>query len=85
TKHEQKRRFEERDHDPYKRWKIGPEDWRNREHWDQYVDAAEDMFDVTNSAVAPWKIIGGDRKWHARLEVMRHVRERLEAAAPDDD
>jgi AMP-polyphosphate phosphotransferase len=85
TRHEQKKRFEERENDPYKRWKIGPEDWRNREHWDQYVDAAEDMFAETNSAVAPWKVIGANRKWHARLEVMREVLKRLGAAAADDD
>ena len=80
TKKEQKRRFEEREHDPYKRWKIGPEDWRNREHWDQYVDAAEEMFDQTSTECAPWKIIGANRKWHARLEVMKHVLTRLDAA-----
>jgi AMP-polyphosphate phosphotransferase len=85
TRHEQKRRFEERENDPYKRWKIGPEDWRNREHWDQYVDAAEQMFEETSTNVAPWKVIGGNRKWHARLEVMRHVLQRLDAATADDD
>ncbi|HEY2744023.1 MAG TPA: UDP-galactose-lipid carrier transferase [Polyangia bacterium] len=85
TKPEQKRRFEERENDPYKRWKIGPEDWRNREHWDEYVDAAEQMFDETNSAWAPWKVIGGNKKWHARLEVLRHLVARLDAAFTDDD
>jgi polyphosphate kinase 2 (PPK2 family) len=84
TKHEQKKRFEERENDPYKRWKIGPEDWRNREHWDQYVDAAEDLFGETNTDVAPWKVIGANRKWHARLEVMREVLKRLDLAAEDD-
>jgi polyphosphate kinase 2 len=85
TKHEQKRRFEERENDPYKRWKIGPEDWRNREHWDEYVEAAEQMFDETSTPYAPWKVIGGNRKWHARLEVLRHVLARLDAATKDDD
>src|SRR6185312_142159 len=85
TKHEQKRRFEERENDPYKRWKIGPEDWRNREHWDEYVDAAEQMFDETDTPYAPWKIIGGNRKWHARIEVLRHLLDRLGAATRDDD
>jgi polyphosphate kinase 2 (PPK2 family) len=80
TRDEQKRRFQERENDPYKRWKIGPEDWRNREHWDEYVDAAEEMFDETNTDVAPWKVIGGDRKWHARLTFLRHVLDRLAAA-----
>ena len=43
------------------------------------------MFAETNSDAAPWKIIGGDRKWHARLEVMRHVLARLDAARAGDD
>jgi AMP-polyphosphate phosphotransferase len=85
TKDEQKRRFEERERDPYKRWKIGPEDWRNREHWAEFVEAAEEMFVETNSGYAPWKIIGGNRKWHARLEAIRYVLERMEAAAVDVD
>ncbi len=80
TKEEQLRRFRERENDPYKRWKIGPEDWRNREHWDEYVDAAEQMLAETDNEDAPWKVIGADRKWHARLVAMRHVLERLEAA-----
>lgn len=79
TKEEQKKRFEERENDPYKRWKIGPEDWRNREHWDEYVEAAEEMFDATSTDVAPWKVIGADRKWHARIVVLEHVLERLDA------
>jgi polyphosphate kinase 2 (PPK2 family) len=85
TREEQLRRFEERQKDPYKRWKIGPEDWRNREHWDEYVEAAERMFDETSSSHAPWTIIGGNRKWHARLEVLRSVLKALESATRDDD
>ncbi|MCA1665577.1 MAG: hypothetical protein LC659_15140, partial [Myxococcales bacterium] len=73
TKHEQKKRFEERENNPYKRWKIGPEDWRNRDHWDEYVEAAEQMFEETSTPAAPWKVIGANRKWNARLEVLRHV------------
>jgi len=85
TKDEQARRFDERERDPYKRWKIGPEDWRNREHWDEYVEAAEQMFAETSGGAAPWKVIGGDRKWHARLEVLRHVLAELDAAFEDDE
>jgi polyphosphate kinase 2 (PPK2 family) len=77
TKDEQKRRFEERQNDPYKRWKIGPEDWRNREHWDEYVEAAEEMFAETSNDAAKWKVIGANRKWHARLDVLRIVHKAL--------
>ena len=73
TKDEQARRFDEREKDPYKRWKIGPEDWRNREHWDRYVEAAEDMFAETSTAHAPWTVIGANKKWHARIAVLSHV------------
>jgi polyphosphate kinase 2 (PPK2 family) len=73
TRDEQLRRFEERQNDPYKRWKIGPEDWRNREHWDAYVEAAEQMFAETSTPYAPWTVIGANRKWHARLQVLRTV------------
>jgi polyphosphate kinase 2 (PPK2 family) len=73
TRDEQLRRFEERQNDPYKRWKIGPEDWRNREHWAEYVEAAEQMFVETSAPRAPWTVIGANRKWHARLQVMKTV------------
>jgi polyphosphate kinase 2 (PPK2 family) len=73
TKEEQLVRFEEREHDPYKRYKIGPEDWRNREHWDAYVEAAEEMFALTSTERAPWTVIGANRKWNARIRVLRAV------------
>lgn len=80
TKDEQARRFDERETNPYKRWKIGPEDWRNREHWGPYVEAAEEMFAETSTAYAPWKVMGADRKWHTRIAVIEHVLECIEAA-----
>jgi polyphosphate kinase 2 (PPK2 family) len=82
TRDEQAKRFDEREKDPYKRWKIGPEDWRNREHWDEYVEAAEEMFAETSTDVAPWKVIGADHKWHARLAVIRHILHALDEALP---
>ncbi len=73
TKEEQLRRFKEREENPLKHYKIGPEDWRNREKWDEYVGAAEDMFAETDSPNAPWKVIGANRKWYARLQVLHQV------------
>ncbi len=73
TKEEQLARFKERENDPYKRWKIGPEDWRNREHWDAYVEAAEEMFAETSTDRAPWTVVGANRKWHTRVRVLRAV------------
>src|SRR5439155_18816991 len=72
TKDEQLERFKQRETDPYKRYKIGAEDWRNREHWDAYLEAAEEMFAQTTEA-APWTVIGANRKWHARIRVLRAV------------
>jgi polyphosphate kinase 2 (PPK2 family) len=80
TKKEQLRRFHERERNPYKRWKIGPEDWRNRKRWKDYVRAINDMFERTDTEVAPWRAIPGDAKWYARTQVLRRVVEALEEA-----
>ena len=45
SKEEQLKRFKDREKNPLKRWKITDEDWRNREKWDEYVEAMEDMFE----------------------------------------
>lgn len=73
TKDEQLRRFQQRQEDPYKHWKINDEDWRNREKWKQHNQAAEDMFALTDTPSAPWKIIPGNYKWHARVEAVKTV------------
>lgn len=70
---EQLRRFEARLADPFKAWKMTDEDWRNREKWDQYIEAAEDMFEQTNTDHAPWTIIPANSKRHARLAALRAV------------
>jgi polyphosphate kinase 2 (PPK2 family) len=78
TKDEQLLRFKKRAADPYKRWKINDEDWRNREKWHQHNEAAEDMFANCNLAGAPWMLVEGNFKWYARLKVLRTVVRRLE-------
>jgi AMP-polyphosphate phosphotransferase len=77
SKDEQFRRFEERLRDPYKQWKIGEADVRSRTHWDDYVEAADDAFARTDTPRARWHLVAADRKWHARLEVLRIVTSRL--------
>jgi len=79
TKDEQLRRFEARLKDPLKRWKLSYEDFRNREKWDDYVAAAEDMFDRTNSAYAPWHVIQSDNKPAARCAALDVIIKRLSA------
>ena len=70
---EQKRRFEERAEDPLKRYKIGPEDWRNRKKWSEYQAALQEAFDRTHRPDAPWTLVAANSKRHARLEVLRAV------------
>lgn len=77
TKDEQLDRFKRREADPYKHWKISEEDWRNRRHWDQHNEAAEDMFEKTSHEHAPWIVIPGNYKWYARVKMVRAVAERV--------
>lgn len=67
---EQLRRFEERNADPAKKWKITDEDWRNREKWPQYETAVNDMLRYTSTEFAPWHIIEGNDKKYARVRTL---------------
>ena len=77
-KEEQKRRFEERMRIPEKQWKITDEDWRNREKWDQYELAVNEMLVRTSTTYAPWIVVEGNCKYYARVKVLRTVVEALE-------
>lgn len=74
---EQRKRFEERLHNPYKRWKLTAEDLHNRNQRHHYIDAINDMFARTNTDYAQWKIIQGEHKWQARVDVLRCIVEGL--------
>ena len=80
TKQEQLRRFRERAKTPFKRFKITPEDWRNRKKWPDYERAVCDMIDRTGTAHAPWVLVPANDKLAARIQVLKTVCERLEAA-----
>ena len=77
-KEEQAVRFEQRQEIPEKQWKITDEDWRNREKWDQYEVAVDEMIVRTSTEQAPWHIIEGNSKLYARIRVMEVVVEALE-------
>lgn len=79
-KDEQKRRFEEREQNPDKQWKITEEDWRNREKWDQYEEAVDEMLVRTSTSNAPWIIVEGNDKLYARIKVLETVVDALEKA-----
>jgi polyphosphate kinase 2 (PPK2 family) len=70
---EQLRRFEERKGTPYKAWKLTDEDWRNRDRWDKYEVAVEEILLKTSTVTAPWTIVEGNNKWWARVRVLRTV------------
>lgn len=76
---EQLRRFEERQNIPYKSWKLTREDWRNREKWSVYEQAAEEMLLRTSTPTAPWTIVEAEDKRFARIKALRTVVQRLEA------
>lgn len=80
---EQLRRFEERERTEHKKWKITEEDWRNREKWDEYRGAVEDMVKYTSTKGAPWHVIEGNSKYNARLQVMKTVIKTLEKRLKD--
>lgn len=80
TKDEQLDRFKRRAADPYKHWKISDEDWRNRRHWDEHNEAAEEMFEKTSTPEAPWTVIPATFKWYARVKTLKAVCDRISKA-----
>jgi len=67
---EQLKRFKRREKDPLKRWKLTDEDWRNRKKRKQYARAVEEMLERTDTEWAPWHLVEGDSKRHARVKVL---------------
>jgi polyphosphate kinase 2 (PPK2 family) len=75
---EQLERFQRREKDPLKAWKLTDEDWRNRDKRDQYLEAVEDMVARTDHPHAPWHLIPADSKRYARVKVVETVIEEIE-------
>lgn len=80
---EQKRRFEEREQTTFKRFKLTPEDWRNRDKWPAYEVAITDMVDRTSTTYAPWTLVEAENKHYARVKVLKTVVSRIEQALED--
>jgi polyphosphate:AMP phosphotransferase len=80
SKDEQLRRFQEREQTGFKRFKITPEDWRNREKWEAYEQAVADMVDRTSTRLAPWTLVEANDKYFARVKVLRTICRALDAA-----
>ena len=77
-KDEQLRRFTDRQNDPMKQWKITDEDWRNRDKWDAYEEAVNEMLVRTDTSYAPWTVVEGNNKYYARLKVVKTIVELFE-------
>lgn len=73
-------RFTDRQNNPEKQWKITDEDWRNREKWDLYEGAVNEMLQKTSTTYAPWHILESVDKKYARIKALKIVIEELEKA-----
>jgi polyphosphate:AMP phosphotransferase len=80
TNDEQLRRFKGREQSAVKRWKITAEDWRNRAKWHAYEEAVNEMVARTSTRQAPWTLVEGNDKHHARIRVLQTVCGRLKQA-----
>ena len=79
SKKEQKKRFLERIEEPEKNWKFSANDAKEREHWDDYMEAYEDMIQNTATKAAPWYVVPADNKWFTRVVVAAAVIEALDS------
>ena len=78
SKAEQLARFKQRLDDPARRWKISEADYQEREYWDDYIDAFEDVLYKTSTRYAPWYVIPSNHKWFRDLAVSQIVTRTLE-------
>jgi polyphosphate kinase 2 (PPK2 family) len=74
---EQLQRFESRDGDKRRSWKLTDEDWRNREKWGLYEAAVNEMLLKTSTLAAPWTVVEGNSKSYARVKILRTLVEKL--------
>lgn len=89
SKEEQKKRFLERIEEPEKNWKFSENDVKEREHWDDYMEAYEDMIRNTATKAAPWYVVPANNKWFTRVVVAAAVIDALDSLdlkypKPDD-
>jgi PPK2 family polyphosphate:nucleotide phosphotransferase len=77
SKKEQEERLLEREEKPETAWKLNPNDWKEREYWDEYTEAYEDAISKTASERAPWIVVPADSKWYRNLVVAEAIVEAL--------
>jgi len=77
-------RFQERQNNPEKQWKITDEDWRNREKWDAYEVAVDEMLQKTSTVYAPWHVLESVDKKYARIKALKIVIREIEKALKEN-
>ena len=82
TQEKQDKELAERLDDPWKRWKTGPDDYRNRAKRAEYLEAIEDMFAKTSTKQAPWTVIDGNSRKAGRIAALTAIADQLEAKVP---
>jgi polyphosphate kinase 2 (PPK2 family) len=78
SEEEQLKRFQERENDPLKRWKLTDDDWKNRAKRPLYLEALEDMLERTDHRHAPWQLVEAESKRYARVKVIETVNAEIE-------
>lgn len=78
SRDEQLKRFKERERTAFKRFKITPDDWRNRKRWRAYEQAAADMVERTSTELVPWTLVEAQDKRYARVKVLQTICEQLQ-------
>ena len=82
SKDEQKERLLEREQEVGKAWKLSAGDWREREHWDEYIEAYEDAISRCSTEAAPWHIVPANKKWFRNLAITQTLVDTLRAYQP---
>jgi len=77
SKEEQKKRFDEIKKSPQKKWKISPVDEKAQELWNKYTAYKKKMFQLTDTEIAPWRIIDANKKTHARIEAIKCILDKI--------
>jgi polyphosphate kinase 2 (PPK2 family) len=80
SREEQLTRFKERAKDVFRTYKLTDDDWRNRDKWQPYAKAIDEMLERTSTTYAPWTVVEANDKYYARIKVLRSVVEAIEKA-----
>src|SRR5688500_8307307 len=83
TKEEQEERLLEREAQPDTAWKLNPNDWKERDHWDEYTKAYEEAISKTATQHAPWTVVPANAKWYRNLVIAESICEALRAHRKD--